>query len=297
MKKTLLVALAVMAGALFCQAANGKKDKKKKKDKQEQVVTPLTTHNDSLSYALGIDATNGLIPYLTRELDVDTAYIDKFIEGFKTFTDKNADKKAINAYSAGMQIASMVEKRMIPGITEQMNGVVDSIQPDIFKEAFLAAVTKQYGAFNETTAGQFINNAREEHIKQIIKKEEDFLAHNATLPGVKTTASGLQYKVLREGNGTIPTLNDEVEVNYEGHFIDGKEFDSSYKRGESAKFQPTGVIKGWTEALTMMPVGSKWEIYVPYKLGYGEQPRGSIPAYSTLIFTIELLNVEKKAEN
>ena len=296
MKKTLLLALAVMASALFCQASNAdKKDKKKKKGKQEQVSLPLTNRADSLSYAMGMEATNGLIPYLVNSLGVDTAYIGKFVEGFNTFTDKNADQKATKAFAAGMQIAQMVNERMIPDFSRQMSGMLDSIQPDLFRNGFLAAVSHNYASFTDSTASVYVNNVREEYTKTLIKAEEDFLAQNATRPGVKTTPSGLQYKVLREGTGEVPTLEDEVEVHYEGHFINGEEFDSSYKRGEPAKFRPTGVIKGWTEALTMMPAGSKWEIYVPYRLGYGEQQRGSIPAYSTLIFTIELLQIVKEA--
>jgi len=129
----------------------------------------------------------------------------------------------------------------------------------------------------------------------VLKKEgADFLAANAKKEGVKTTASGLQYKVLTQGTGAIPTATDEVKVNYEGHLVDGKVFDSSYKRGEPATFKANQVIKGWTEALTMMPVGSKWELYIPYNLAYGERGAGQdIKPYSALIFTVELLDIVK----
>ena len=109
-----------------------------------------------------------------------------------------------------------------------------------------------------------------------------------------TTPSGLQYKVLVKGNGEIPSVDDEVTVKYEGRLIDGTVFDSSYKRpGETSKFRPNQVIKGWTEALTMMPVGSKWELYIPQNLAYGERQAGKISPYSTLIFTVEMVSVEK----
>lgn len=129
----------------------------------------------------------------------------------------------------------------------------------------------------------------------VLKKEGvDFLAANAKKEGVKTTASGLQYKVLTQGTGAIPTASDEVKVNYEGRLVDGKVFDSSYKRGEPATFKANQVIKGWTEALTMMPVGSKWELYIPYNLAYGERGAGQdIKPYSALIFTVELLDIVK----
>ena len=119
-----------------------------------------------------------------------------------------------------------------------------------------------------------------------------FLAENAKKKGVITLPSGLQYKVITKGTGAIPTENQRVKTHYRGTLINGKQFDSSYDRGEPATFGVTQVIAGWTEALKMMPVGSKWELFIPYNLAYGERAMGSdIPAYSTLIFTIELLEI------
>ena len=109
-----------------------------------------------------------------------------------------------------------------------------------------------------------------------------------------TLPSGLQYKVITEGKGAKPTAQQEVTVKYEGHLIDGTEFDSSYKRNpQTTKFRCDQVIKGWTEALTLMPVGSKWELYIPQELGYGSRAAGNIPPYSTLIFTVELVDITK----
>ena len=123
----------------------------------------------------------------------------------------------------------------------------------------------------------------------------EFLTINSIKEGVKTTSSGLQYKVLQEGHGEIATKDDEVEVKYEGRLIDGTIFDSSYERNpQTTKFRPTQVIKGWTEALTMMPEGSIWELYIPQDLAYGERQAGKIPPYSTLIFKVELIKVIKK---
>ena len=111
---------------------------------------------------------------------------------------------------------------------------------------------------------------------------------------MQVTPSGLQYKILTKGKGKVPTKDDQVIVKYEGRLIDGTVFDSSYKRAEQTnKFRPTDVIKGWTEALTMMPVGSKWELYVPQELAYGARETGDIPAYSALIFIVELVDIEK----
>ena len=123
---------------------------------------------------------------------------------------------------------------------------------------------------------------------------EKFLAENKTKEGVVTTPSGLQYKIITKGTGEIPADSSKVKVNYKGTLIDGTEFDSSYKRKEPATFRANQVIKGWTEALTMMPVGSKWELYIPQELAYGaRETGGQIKPFSTLIFEVELVGIEK----
>src|SRR6184192_4498252 len=127
-----------------------------------------------------------------------------------------------------------------------------------------------------------------------------FLEENKKKPGVKTTASGLEYKVEKEGSGPQPKPTDMVTVNYRGTLIDGTEFDSSYKRGQPATFPVTGVIKGWTEALQLMPVGSKWQLFVPSDLAYGDRgadPRSGIGPGATLIFDVELLSIQDKAKS
>src|SRR5699024_9791605 len=121
--------------------------------------------------------------------------------------------------------------------------------------------------------------------------EENFFRTNGEREEVKQTASGLQYEVLEAGEGAIPTANDTVSVHYHGTFIDGSVFDSSVMRGEPAQFPVTGVIKGWVEALQLMPVGSKWKLYVPHELAYGEQGAGAIPPCATLVFEVELLEI------
>ena len=122
---------------------------------------------------------------------------------------------------------------------------------------------------------------------------EQFLAENAKREGVKTTESGLQYEVIEATLGQKPKATDKVKVHYEGTLIDGTIFDSSYKRGEAISFPLNGVIKGWTEGLQLMSVGSKYKFFIPYQLAYGERGAGaSIPPYAALIFTVELLGIE-----
>ncbi|MHB8500404.1 MAG: FKBP-type peptidyl-prolyl cis-trans isomerase N-terminal domain-containing protein [Candidatus Acidiferrales bacterium] len=131
------------------------------------------------------------------------------------------------------------------------------------------------------------------------KKEGDaFLAENKTKDGVVTLPSGLQYKVLVEGTGPKPTATDTVVCNYKGTLLDNTEFDSSYKRGQPAKFPVSGIIKGWTEALQLMPVGSKWQLFIPPDLAYGTRggPGGGIGPNETLVFEVELMSIQPKAE-
>jgi FKBP-type peptidyl-prolyl cis-trans isomerase FklB len=129
------------------------------------------------------------------------------------------------------------------------------------------------------------------------KEGEAFLAENKKKDGVKTTPSGLQYKVITQGTGPKPATNDTVVTHYRGTLIDGTEFDSSYKRGEPATFPVTGVIKGWTEALQLMPVGSKWQLFIPSEIAYGPSGRPSIPPSSTLLFDLELISIKEPAKD
>ena len=123
---------------------------------------------------------------------------------------------------------------------------------------------------------------------------EKFLAANKKKPGVVTLPSGVQYKVIKEGNGPMPKDTSMVKVNYEGKTIDGKVFDSSFKRGQAVDLRANQVIKGWTEALVHMPAGSVWEVYIPQQLAYGEREQGQIKPFSVLIFKIELISVGGK---
>jgi FKBP-type peptidyl-prolyl cis-trans isomerase len=137
------------------------------------------------------------------------------------------------------------------------------------------------------------------HLEDANKKEgDDFLAANKTKEGVVTLPSGLEYKILKEGTGPTPTLTDTVICNYKGTLLNKTEFDSSYKRGQPVTFPVNGVIKGWTEALQLMPVGSKWQLFIPSELAYGKNgaPRGGIGPNSTLVFEVELVSIQAKAQ-
>lgn len=140
-----------------------------------------------------------------------------------------------------------------------------------------------------------VMDAQEKKAEGNLAEGRAFMAENGKKPGIVTTATGLQYEVLQMGNGPKPTADQTVKVNYRGTLINGKEFDSSYKRGEPAEFPVNAVIPGWTEALQLMPVGSRWKLFIPSDLAYGQHGAGAdIPGNSTLIFEVELMDIVKK---
>lgn len=296
MRKIILIALAVMAGASFNTADAGKKKQKEPVQERKDNVVSLTTVSDSLSYAAGVVRTDGLLPFIKQQYGVDTAYMADFVRGYKDVLGVENQEKA-KAYAAGQQIALMVKQRMLPFLKDEFKSRPDSINEPMFHLGFVNTLDKDASVMPDSVAKAYFDKIFKQTIAERDaanrKAGEDFLAANKTKPGVKTTASGLQYKVLTEGTGAVPTATDDVTVKYEGRLIDGTVFDSSYKRpGETAKFKPGQVIKGWTEALTMMPVGSKWELYIPQELAYGERQMGNIKPYSALIFTVEVVATE-----
>ncbi len=156
--------------------------------------------------------------------------------------------------------------------------------------------TKKPQLLNDNMANNAImayqNKMQSQKSKPNIDAGMKFLSDNRQRPGVKTTPSGLQYEIITEGTGPKPVITDSVSCNYTGKFVNGTEFDNSYKTGNPVSFAVTGVIQGWTEALLMMPVGSKWKVYVPYQLGYGPSDYYSIPGGSALIFELELVGIK-----
>lgn len=295
MKKIILIALAVMASASFSNIDAAKKKKNDKKEVAKQTVV-LTTSSDSLSYASGIAVTNGLMAYVQKQLGVDTAYMADFIQGFNEAVAGMNDKRQ-KARIAGMEIAEQLNGRMLSGIKEELKDANDSIVDALFYRGFTDILTNDTTVMNMAKAEMLqqekMNANRKAKTEKLIKMGRDFLAENGKKAGVITTPSGLQYEVLKKGEGEVPQKTDKVKCHYEGRLIDGTVFDSSIKRGEPAVFGLNQVIKGWTEALSLMPVGSKWRLYIPQELGYGERQAGQIPPYSTLIFDVELLSIEK----
>ncbi|KAA5268781.1 FKBP-type peptidyl-prolyl cis-trans isomerase [Bacteroides faecis] len=261
----------------------------------------LKTDIDSLSYSIGMAQTQGLKGYLTGRLDVDTAYMAEFIKGLNEGANKTSKKDI--AYMAGLQIGQQISNQMMKGINQELfaGDSTKTISKDNFLAGFIAGTLEKGGVMTMEAAQEYTRTAMETIKAKAMEEKyadnkaagEKFLAENKAKEGVKTTESGLQYKVITEGKGEIPADTCKVKVNYKGTLIDGTEFDSSYKRNEPATFRANQMIKGWTEALTMMPVGSKWELYIPQELAYGSRESGQIKPFSTLIFEVELVGIEK----
>ncbi|MDR3119541.1 MAG: FKBP-type peptidyl-prolyl cis-trans isomerase [Mediterranea sp.] len=289
MKKVRILMVAVAAAGLVSCTAQSPKP-------------TLKTDIDSLSYATGLAQTDGLTMYLVHQAGVDTTYMSEFIKGFNEGARMTGTKDV--AYLEGLKIGQMVAKNWVQGMNQQIfNGdSTKTITKSDLLAGFVAGVKKDTTKMTMQFAQAYRQSATERIQEKIIFEKysdnreagEKFLAENKTKEGVKTTESGLQYKVITEGKGEIPTAESKVKVNYKGTLIDSTEFDSSYKRNEPSIFRADQVIKGWTEALTMMPVGSKWELYIPQELAYGSKEQGQqIKPFSALIFEVELVGIEK----
>ena len=282
MKKISFVAILVICAATMVSC--GKKYK-----------ASLTSDIDTLSYAIGIANGSQIKPYLMQQ-GVDTAYIADFLRGFNEGAKIAGDKRQ-EAFQSGVEMGM----RMASGINSQI--FADDENYKLSRKNLLAGMAA--GLKNDTTLMNpnevmpKIDGMAENIHKKIMDKKygsykaegEKFLVENAKKPGVKSLANGVQYKVIKEGEGAIPSDTARVNINYEGKTIDGNVFDSSYKRGQPVEMMVRQNIPGFCEALTHMPVGSTWEVYIPADQAYGSREMGDIKPYSTLIFKVELLDI------
>jgi len=290
MKKLLYLAAALImaAGVSSCKKSNGG-------------TARLKTDIDSLSYAMGMMKSQGLRQYLTQ-VGLDTAYTADFYRGVKKAFNGGGDKKS-EAYSLGMAIGYQVFAGMYKSDNERIfqDDSTQSLNAKKFIEGFIAAAKENGTAFTVEDAQMYVQTKGTEIQRRALEKVygdnkeagEEFLARNAKKDSVTTLPSGVQYKILKQGNGPVVPDSVLVEVNYEGRLIDGTVFDSSYERKKPATMMARGTIKGFAEVLTRMPVGSVWEVYIPQEHAYAERNMGKIKPFSALIFKMELLGVKQ----
>lgn len=286
MKKTSFM----MAAALVATMASCSKSGAPKADLQNDV--------DSLSYSIGLAQTQGLKPYLANAMGIDTTDMAEFIKGLNEGANAGDDKKKM-AYFAGIQIGQQISQQMMKGINYELFGE-DSTQTISLKNFMAGFISGVNGKSDIMTIeqAQEIATKKMESIKneQIEKKygaykkeNEKYMANIAKKAGVKALANGVYYEVIKEGKGAIPADTSRVKVNYVGKLIDGTVFEQT--DSIPATFPCNAVIPGWTEALTHMPVGSKWIVYIPQDQAYGARETQKIKPYSALTFTIELLDI------
>lgn len=286
MKKLAILAATALAVATFtaCNNGNGKAE--------------IKDGVDSLSYAAGLQSAP-MMDQAMQQMQIDSTYQDEVIKGIYAGIKSATDKKKA-AYNAGIIIGNQLAMMNKAASQELFSG--DSTQTLSLKNlvaGFVAGATKKNMKMTEDQAREYVQTKSQQLKSQSAEKmygpakkaAEKWMADNAKKAGVKTLGQGVQYKVLKEGTGAIPTNGQNVKLNYELKGTDGKVIESTFGK-QPTQMPVSGVIPGFTEALTHMPVGSKWEVYIPYSAGYGERQAGPIKPFSNLIFTIELLSVE-----
>ena len=265
----------------------------------------LKTDIDTMSYEWGLAQSQDVKLYLANRVGVDTTYLNEILKGVTDGAKAGDDKKKA-AYFAGVQIGQQLGPQMLRGINYELFGEdsTQSISLEHMLAGFIAGTRGKGMLMSQEEAVQDAQKRMEQikakHMEKSFgehkKKNEDFLVENAKKEGVQTLPSGVQYKVIKEGNGAIAADTSKVLCHYEGRLIDGTVFDSSYKNNNNrpVEFVANQTIKGWTDALTHMPAGSTWEVYIPQELAYGTRELGPIKPFSTLIFKLELVSVNGK---
>ena len=289
MKFRSMLVVALAATLSFSAFAAKKTKKNNKKVAQPVMVKPVSPAD--FSYAAGVAQSSSLAQFLAQRSGVDSAHIKDFVEGLskEVSADEAAKLRAL--------LASIDIKKQMPQIVQSMNqqatgkGDTTYVDATIFLKGLTEGLLKT-NSLSADSATKIEQQQYDYYTQQLKTRNADFLKNYAKQKGVKSTPSGLLYKVIKEGDGAMPADTSEVEVHYEGKLIDGSVFDSSYKRGETATFAVNQVIKGWSEAVKLMKVGAEYEVCLPYEIAYGERGTRGIPPYSTLIFKIELKSIK-----
>jgi len=286
-KLNIFIAVAIVAAFAFssCNSISNKTE------------TPtLKTQIDSLNYAFGLANGDGIKNYYIKG-DSAKKSIEALLAGVQEGLSGKVEKGSTELTDLGTKIGTSLKDQKKTGLMGDSTLTVDI---DIIKQGLVNGLKASKVQMNALEAQEYLTKTMA--VLQAKKMEklfggnktagDTFLAENAKKSGVITTASGLQYEVIKKGTGKLPVETDRVKVNYKGMLIDGSEFDSNVGK-DPIVLQANQVIKGWTEALKLMPVGSKYKLYIPQQLAYGSQEQGKIKPFSALIFEVELLSIEK----
>jgi FKBP-type peptidyl-prolyl cis-trans isomerase FklB len=295
LRTLLLIALAMMVCTDMSAQARKKKmaePEKKEAKVEKNLIKPVPA--DTFSYAMGVVQSESLKKYLISKQGVSETCLPNAIQGMRDYSKLTEEQiNEMIAYAEGLKIGQMNKTQIIPALNQQAVGNKDVEYADLslFIDGLVDAM-QGAGKMTEAEATAIAERQINYHKEEMRTQNLRWLSVKGQEEGVEQTKSGLYYRILTPGKGAVATENSEVEVHYEGKLIDGTVFDSSYQRGQTVTFRPTQVIKGWTEALQMMPEGSVWELYIPYFLAYGENGNQSIPPYATLIFKVEVVKVK-----
>ena len=279
------MAVALVAAVVFTSCNSNKAS-----------LPTLKTQNDSLNYAFGLANGDGIKNYYIKG-DSAKKSIEALMAGVNEGVKGKVEKDNSELTDLGTKIGTALKDQKKSGL---MGDSALKVDIKLIKQGLVNGLRGSKIQMTAQEAQEYLQKTMS--ARQAIKMEKlygankaagvKFLADNAKKPGVITTASGLQYEVIKKGNGALPTETDHVKVNYKGTLVDGTEFDSNTGK-DPLVFQANQVIKGWTEALKLMPVGSKYKLYIPQELAYGSRDQGKIKPFSALIFEVELLSIEK----
>ena len=268
-------------------------------DSNKAKMPTLKTQLDSLNYAFGLANGDGIKNYYIKG-DSAQKSIKALLAGLNEGMKGKIEKGSTEMVDLGTKIGSSLKDQQKSGLMGDSTLKVDI---KLIKQGLINGLRGSKVQMTPVQAQEYLQKTMTALQSKKMEKlyggnkvaGEKFLAENAKKAGVKTTPSGLQYEVIKMGNGPLPTDTNSVKVNYHGTLIDGTVFDSSIERKTPITFKVNQVIKGWTEALKLMPVGSKFKIYVPQELAYAGADRGKIKPFSMLIFEVELISIEKGA--
>ena len=308
MKKIIIITLAGITALASCKGTKGT---------SAPSFEALSTENDSLSYFLGTEVAASFLQSKIDKVYEPTAFAKGLKDGFDEaeyivtvkeiepqlrakFMELNQDTttsvfvgKAASEFEALKSINDTLNYYIGTDISSRLakNGFKEIFSEDAYLQGIHDAMSKSPLKVNSDAMNAKATAIVDAQGKIMAKAGNDFLVAKSALEDVVTLPSGLRYKVITEGTGAKPQATDRIKAHYHGTLIDGTVFDSSVDRGEPVEFGVTGVIPGWIEALQLMPVGSKWELYIPYNLAYGAQGSQAIPPYSALVFEVELLEI------